>query len=109
MAFDLGDVLPHSRGLETESIPISQEDSSQYSKITFESYLTFAEHLYDSPALFTQIREHKLRVNRAKCCFFGQSVKFLGHIITPEEVLPDPEKVKATQDMVPATKEKLLR
>ena len=40
-------------------------------------------------------------LNSAKCEFNTKQVKFLGHIVSPEGIRPDPEKVSAVVDMPP--------
>ena len=40
-------------------------------------------------------------LNSAKCEFNTKQIKFLGHIISPEGIRPDPEKVSAVTDMPP--------
>ena len=45
--------------------------------------------------LFQRLEEHKLTVNLEKSNFFQQEVKFLGYILIPQGIMPDPEKVNA--------------
>ena len=40
-------------------------------------------------------------LNSAKCEFNTKQIKFLGHIVSPEGIRPDPEKVSAVEDMPP--------
>ena len=40
-------------------------------------------------------------LNSAKCEFNTKQIKFLGHIVSPEGIRPDPEKVSAVVDMPP--------
>ena len=49
-------------------------------------------------------------MNKEKCVFAAEEVKFLGHIITAEGVKSDPDKVKAIVEMeTPQTKVELQR
>ena len=50
-----------------------------------------------------------MRINPCKCVFGASSLTFLGHIISPEEISPLPEKVKALQDLQPPTSLRQLR
>ena len=51
-----------------------------------------------------------LRLNKGKCVFCAEEIKFLGHIFCAEGIKTDPEKVKAIVDMkVPSSKEDLQR
>lgn len=69
----------------------------------------FQQHLQDLQSVFSRLREFKLRVNREKCVFARESVKYLGHIITQQGVSPDPEKVQAVLDMKEPNNLKHLR
>ena len=40
------------------------------------------DHLRDLSEIFIILRQHKLRLNAAKCAFEVSSGKFLGHLIT---------------------------
>ena len=42
-----------------------------------------------------------MTLNKEKCTFQVESVKYLGNVITGSGVKPDPEKVKAIMDMPP--------
>ena len=44
------------------------------------------------------LRENKLYAKREKCAFFQSRVHFLGHVLSPEGIAVDPDKVKAIQD-----------
>ena len=52
------------------------------------------EHLKHLRIIFTLIRGANLRLKLKKCKFMQESVTFLGHKVTPEGVLPNPETVK---------------
>lgn len=43
--------------------------------------------------MFSQLKKYKLRANREKCAFFRVSLKFLGHLITPEGIKANPSKL----------------
>ena len=45
--------------------------------------------------VFSQLREHRLKLAQKKCHFLRRSVKFLGHFIDENGVATDPEKVQA--------------
>ena len=44
-----------------------------------------------------------LSIKRPKCDFLKSSLHFLGHVISPAGVAPDPSKVSAIRDMVAPT------
>jgi transposase InsO family protein len=58
---------------------------------------TFTRHLEDLVLVFQRLQEFKLKANRDKCFFCTDSVKYLGHIITPDGITPDPDKISAIQ------------
>ncbi|KAJ2941462.1 hypothetical protein O0L34_g3683 [Tuta absoluta] len=62
---------------------------------------TFDKHLTDLRDVLQKMREFNLTVNEQKCRFCRSSIKYLGHIITPEGLQTDPEKAKAIADLSP--------
>ena len=48
--------------------------------------------------------ELTLKLNRDKCQFCKTELRYLGHVLTPEGILPDPEKVEAMHTAVPQIK-----
>jgi hypothetical protein len=55
-------------------------------------------------------RKSNLRLNQEKCKFKRKEIPYLGHILTTQGVKPDPEKVRAVQDMPrPVDKQSLQR
>ena len=69
---------------------------------------SFEEMLENLSKVFRRIREANLRINPEKCVFFRKNVKYLGHIISAEGVVTDPEKISAVKDWpVPHTKKQL--
>ena len=59
------------------------------------------EHLADLGETFSVLREHKLRLNTAKC-FFGVSLgKFLGYMITHYGIEVNLEQIKAINNLHP--------
>ncbi|KAK3742464.1 hypothetical protein QZH41_002413 [Actinostola sp. cb2023] len=56
--------------------------------------------------LLERARKVNLRLNSSKMCLRQPEVKFMGHIISKEGLKPDPDKVKAVENMPkPTTKE----
>ena len=79
------------RGLNWRIALIYLDDVLVYSR-------TFDEHLQHLRLVFHRFREAGLKL-KPKKCFFGQkNVKFLGHVISPEGVQPDPAKIKAIKE-----------
>lgn len=55
---------------------------------------TFDEHNKNLISVFQRLREVNLKLNPAKCNFFKQELIYLGHFISKEGVLPDPQKIE---------------
>jgi len=59
--------------------------------------------------LLEQARKANLRLNSSKLNLKKSEVRFMGHLITKDGLQPDPEKVKAVQEMPrPTSKKELL-
>lgn len=69
---------------------------------------SFSEHLSDLRQVFARLNLFKLKLNRAKCHLCLESVKYLGHILSPEGIHPDNAKVAAIMDMPAPTNVKQL-
>ena len=48
--------------------------------------------------VFKRLREANIKLNPKKCNFVKQKVEFLGHVITPKGVEPDPRKIRVVKD-----------
>lgn len=55
------------------------------------------EHQQHLKLIFTKLREFNLKVQLDKSEFFRKDVEFLGHVITPEGVKPNPSKLEAIE------------
>ncbi|GBO37771.1 Retrovirus-related Pol polyprotein from transposon 17.6 [Araneus ventricosus] len=63
--------------------------------VASESKIQHLEHLKQ---VFQRFEEYGVRLNASKCVLGKSSVKFLGHIVTPDGISPLPEKVSAITD-----------
>ena len=59
---------------------------------------TLEEHLQHLSRVMNRLREVNLKLQPAKCHFFRQSVEFLGHILTPQGLMPNTKQVTAVKD-----------
>jgi hypothetical protein len=50
-----------------------------------------------------RLREHHLYTKFSKCEFWIKEVPFLGHVISPQGIAVDPDKVKEVLEWKPAT------
>uniref|UniRef100_A0A6G1SP10 RNA-directed DNA polymerase n=2 Tax=Aceria tosichella TaxID=561515 RepID=A0A6G1SP10_9ACAR len=55
----------------------------------------FESHLEALKLLFEKLKKANITLNKNKCELLMKSVTYLGHLVTPEGILPDPNKVKA--------------
>jgi hypothetical protein len=51
--------------------------------------------------VFERFREARLKLNPRKYQLLQKEVKYLGHIVSPEEIPTDPEKLKAGENGKP--------
>ena len=69
---------------------------------------TFERHLEDLEEAFKRLENIGMTVKPSKCKFACGTIKYLGHLITEEGIRPNPEKVRAIEEMVwPDTTEKM--
>lgn len=62
------------------------------------------EHISNLKAVFRRLREHNLKIQLDKSEFLCKTVEFLGHVITPEGIKPNPKKVDAIKNFpIPKT------
>ena len=66
---------------------------------------TFDQHLDNLQCIFECLKQAGLKVQPCKCQFLQQEVTFLGHIISPNGIAPDPTKTsKVEQWPTPTSK-----
>eukprot|EP00253_Pinus_taeda_P006325 PITA_06325 len=59
---------------------------------------TMEEHQEHLRKVLQTLWEHQLYANFSKCDFFKEEIQYLGHVITKEGIVVDPEKIKAIMD-----------
>ena len=62
---------------------------------------TFDEHIEHLKDVFTRLKKANLCLNRKKCHFVKKEVEYLGHLIGPNGIKPNPEKVRVIQTLEP--------
>ena len=82
--------------------------------VIFDDLLIAAEsdeqHEQTMRKVFERAREKSVRFNRNKIQLRVRECKYIGHVLTPDGVRPDPDKVKAISDMrTPADAKELHR
>ncbi len=58
----------------------------------------FEDHMIHLEQVFQRLAEHGLTLKPKKCFFVQQEITYLGHIVTPSGLKPDPSKVQAVRD-----------
>lgn len=79
------------RGLEYRFALIYIDDITIFSK-------SVEEHLIHLEEVFRRLREANVKLNPKKCSFVRQKVEYLGQVVTPDGVMPNPEKVHVVRD-----------
>ena len=65
-------------------------------------------HLTHLEEVFRRLREADVKFNPKKCSFVKQRIEYLGHVVTPEGILPDPGKVEVVKNFpTPASRKEL--
>ena len=90
------------RGLEYRFALIYIDDIIIFSK-------SVEEHLSHLEEVFKRLRGANVKLNPKKCSFVKQKVEYLGHVVTPDGISPDPGKVRVVQDFPTPTNLKQLR
>lgn len=62
-------------------------------------WLHTCEHHERLAAVLTAIESEGLRLNPSKCSFAKREVTFLGHVVGPTGIRPDPKKLRAIEDL----------
>ena len=95
----MGHVL---RGLEFRFALIYIDDIIIFSK-------SVEEHLFHLEEVFRRLRDANVKLNPKKCSFVKQRVEYLGHVVTPDGISPNPDKIKVVQEFPTPTNLKQLR
>lgn len=70
--------------------------------VYLDDIVLFAQNLEEHQAkvkrVFKRLRDAKLSIQPEKCVFLSKSVEYLGHIITPNGVFPNPSKTEAVRN-----------
>ena len=69
---------------------------------------SFEDRVKNIKLVFESLKEAKFKIQLDKSEFLKTEVAYLGHIITPQGIKPNPEKIKAIQNFpVPSTQKQL--
>lgn len=67
------------------------------------------EHIENLKIILKTLREYNIKIQIDKCEFLQKEVAFLGHVVTPEGVKPNPEKIRVIQEWPLPKNEKELK
>lgn len=67
------------------------------------------EHILSIRKIFERLREAKLKIQVDKCNFLRKETEYLGHILTPEGVRPNPTKIEVIQNLKLPTTQKQIK
>lgn len=70
---------------------------------------TWEEHIYLLRTILEKFKVAGVTANLAKSRFAKEQIKFLGHMISPAGILPDPDKIRAIQNFPPPNTKKQLK
>ena len=91
-----------SRGIEYRFALIYIDDVIIFSK-------SFEDHLVHLEKVFRRLREANVKLIPGKCSFVKQKVNYLGHVVTPDGVSQNPDKIRVVQEFPTPTNLKELR
>ena len=70
---------------------------------------SFEEHIQHLEIVFQKLKDANLALNLEKCKFGRWQIKFLGHIISADGIMTDPEKIQAIMEFPNPRKPKDIR
>ena len=92
---------------------LNPEEGPDFVKVYIEDVLVFSptlgDHLDHLSQVLAQIRKAGLKLKPSKCHFIAKEVEYLGHILTPEGLKPNPATVSAVKEFPQPTNLKEVR
>lgn len=89
------------RGLQNEICVVYLDDILIYST-------SLQEHIERLTLIFKRLREHNFKIQLDKSEFLRKEVSYLGHVVTPEGVRPNPDKITAIKNFpIPKTQKEI--
>ena len=81
---------------------LNKEEEPSFVVVYIDDILIFSrtmeEHLHHISLVLDRLQSAGLKLKASKCHFIRKQVEFLGHLITPRGLLPNPGKVSAVAD-----------
>ncbi len=88
----------YQRALQVILSGLSPEIANVYIDDILIHSSTFDQHLRDLERVLSRLRYHGLKLKASKCQMCMKHVEFLGHLITPEGLRPNPAKTQAVDE-----------
>ena len=70
---------------------------------------SYEEHLEHLHLIFERLERAGLKLKPSKCSFAKTEVKYLGHLVAPGEIRPDPSNIEKVRNLAPPTTVKGVR
>ena len=90
------------RGIQFKYVMVYIDDICIFSS-------SFDQHLVHLREVFSRLRKANLKLHPKKCKFAVQEVNYLGHVLSPKGIKPNPDKVQAIVNFPTPNKIKQLR
>ena len=92
---------------------LNPSDGPDFVSVYLDDILVFSpsldDHLKHLGQVLNRLSQAGLKLKPSKCHFLTQQVEYLGHIITPQGIKPNPEREKAVRDFPVPTSLKDVR
>jgi len=81
---------------------LNMENATDFVAVYLDDILieTFQDHMTHLKTVLQRLEQVNLKLNPKKCCFGCQVVEYLGHILTPDGLKPNPERIAAVRRFV---------
>ena len=80
---------------------VNPEDGQSFADVYIDDVLVFSQtaddHVEHLRMVLDRLRKAGLKLKPKKCHFVRQSIEYLGHVITPEGLLPNPHQAEAVR------------
>lgn len=110
-AFDSGQyqMTRMPMGLKTSPSSFSRMMSIAMSGLSYEKCLIYLDdlicfgknlehHNKNLQAIFERLRKVNLKLNPSKCTFLKKEILYLGHVVSADGILPDPDKITVVKN-----------
>ena len=82
---------------------LNPDEGTDFVRVYIDDLVVFSsleEHIVHLRKVMNRLRSAKLKLKPSKCHFLRQSAEFLGHMITPAGIRPNPKQVMAVREFL---------